>query len=250
MISVSSSLRISEDESRFLAYNLLKIVKSFYSFKELEEIFDIPSQNIWKYLALRAIPEKKTALEILEKFKERRLFEHVLKSTLIDESSSFKYLRNPGFLELLGFLTALVLKRYDERVDCTISMPDNYSSSIATLVASYINTPICLSSRSIAVKDPYILSLVRSTGYVDAFTIPRDCFSKEDKVLVVDSGIEDIEVLAALLNYLDRSYTKIVAIMFVSPGREAELSRLELKDKHIRILTPRSLIEVLHTILL
>ncbi|MCX8209383.1 MAG: hypothetical protein N3G79_07070, partial [Sulfolobales archaeon] len=58
---------------KLTAFNLLRLLKFFYSFKELEKRLGMPSQVLWRYVTLRATPEKDTAQKILAKIKEQRL---------------------------------------------------------------------------------------------------------------------------------------------------------------------------------
>ena len=63
---------------RHAVFNLLRILKFFYSFKGMERLLGIRSQTLWKYITLRAILEKDTASKFLARIKERRLIEELM----------------------------------------------------------------------------------------------------------------------------------------------------------------------------
>lgn len=79
---MSTTPQSSEEElknAKFVLFNLLQALKFFYSFKELERILGVPSRVLWRYVTLRAMPEKDTAQRILNKIMKEEVIEKSLK---------------------------------------------------------------------------------------------------------------------------------------------------------------------------
>jgi len=79
---LSTTPQSSEEElknAKFVLFNLLQALKFFYSFKELERILGVPSRVLWRYVTLRAMPEKDTAQRILNKIMKEEVIEKSLK---------------------------------------------------------------------------------------------------------------------------------------------------------------------------
>jgi hypothetical protein len=73
--------------TKFMVFTLLRILKYFYSFKQLEDRLGISSQVLWRYVTLRVTPEKQTAEKILAKINEEKLVEEIISRMLLARRS-------------------------------------------------------------------------------------------------------------------------------------------------------------------
>lgn len=167
---------------KFMVFTLLRILKFFYSFKQLELKLGIPSQVLWRYITLRVTPEKQTAEKILAKIKESKLIEEVISSELSSEKELWVIASNPGILELSAIRLLYDIKK--TRIDAVLPTPDALSTPLATIISSYLKTRLCIPSKASYSKYIIVEPYEVASGLVDAISIPRDCIPRKSRILV------------------------------------------------------------------
>ncbi len=210
---MSTAPQSSEEElknAKFVLFNLLRALKFFYSFKELERILGVPSQVLWRYVTLRAMPEKDTAQRILNKIMKEGVIEKTLKRVI--ESSNgdeWRLLGNPGVLELAGLKVADMLKK--TRVDVVLAPCDGYSVALATIIATYLKSRICIATRYLYSNNNTV-EYYREGGSVEAIAVPSDCIPKKARVVIILATEYSANCLDAVINIIKRRRGEIISI--------------------------------------
>ncbi len=194
--------RVNEEEvlknTKFMVFNLLRILKFFYSFKELEKRLNVPSQVLWRYVTLRVTPEKKTAQRILTTIRKHRLIEEVVYNTVFRSKELWTLTSNPGILELAALRLADELKK--SKIDVVLSTPDPYSAALAAIVSTYLRAKLCIPSHTPLSDNVLAESYQVASGVLGIAAIPRECVPKKSRVLIVTLAAVNPFHLKAAMN--------------------------------------------------
>jgi len=192
-----------EKNIRSLVVRLLNALKSFYTFRDLELMLDVPQQALWRYVNFLTVPEESTAKKILRKIEELRLIEKVVDDMVRPNSKGqvevWRLTHNIGFLDLLGFWVTLIPKIDD--VDVILAYPED-SSPLATSIAYWIRVNLCVATRkaNATFSSKYVVETYQSEvdGSVEYLAIPKGCIDKEDYVLMVTNNLNDVNMFNAV----------------------------------------------------
>jgi len=218
---------------------LLRILSSFYSFRELEKRLDIPMQTLWKYHSLRAVPEKETAIKILRKISESRLLEEIVRDMVTKYGDSGSYISNTGFYELVAYMISDHVREL--KPSKVFSMPDNYSSIIASIVAIDNKLKLCLSDQFITPQDSICTSLPLYNRPV-AICYPRECFDKKTRNIVVGITYQP-GMVTEIHRFLAKHKQKAIAYYYLYGDQEQannEIKKIEGEEEKpvIKIFFP------------
>jgi hypothetical protein len=215
---------------RLMLFNLLRALKFFYSFRDLERLLEVPAQVLWRYAVLRAVPEKDTAQKILARIREKLLVEETIKAAVKSSSEPWMLLANPGMLMLAA------LKAVDEfkksRIEVVLASPDPYSASLAAIVASYIGARLCTSSCTPLSSNTTTVAYEVAPGIVRVAALPRKCLSKKAKTLIVASSVPPEYLLTAPLELAYKSQAD-VAGFFILAGNPGVARNLMQRYTHL-----------------
>jgi hypothetical protein len=214
---LGETLDFSEEENiRLLMLNILKALKYFYSFKELESLLEISSQVLWRYLSFRAVPEKETALKIIEKVKEKKLVQKILDK--LKESEELEIdVTNPGVL-LLAYLK-LANEKWANDAMVIITKDDPFSIAISTVLALNFRAKLCVASPKIFSKNYIYEVYASSTKEIKAYALSRKCIQRKDKVLISLYECEAEECLS-LINLASRLHANVNGLFVFKGNRE------------------------------
>jgi len=205
---------------------LLKVLASFYSFRELEKKLDIPMQTLWKYHSLRVVPEKETAVKVLKKIRESGILEEIMEKLAKETENPAVLAGNIGVYELIAFT---ILDQVEEfKVAKIFAAPDNYSTAIATLVAADSRVKLCLTDQYYAPQDSVCHSLVL---YNRPLTLcyPRDCFNKKPTSIFV--GLKYTPgVVHELYKFFTKHKQRVVGFYFLYGDREQARREVEVLE--------------------
>lgn len=219
-----------EENIRPLMLNILKALKYFYSFKELEYLLEISSQVLWRYLSFRAVPEKETALKIIEKVKEKRLVYKILEG-LRSSSEPDLDVTNPGIL-LLAYLK-LAHEKWASDAMVVVTKDDPLSVAIGTVLALNFRAKLCVASSRIMSKNYVYDVIVENDKELKAMALSRKCLRKKDKALVAlyECTPEECKTLIDLTTRVHAN----VSGLFVFRGDKEMLRETIQRELDIRI---------------
>lgn len=209
-----------EEESKSLkltAFNLLRLLKFFYSFKELEKRLGVPSQVLWRYVTLRATPEKDTAQKILSRIKEQRMVEEAVSEIIVESKEPWLLLSNPGILELSAL--KLVEEFGKAKAEVVLSTPDPYSAALAAVASIYLKARLCIPSRILYSNNILVESYQASSGVLDVVAIPRKSMPGKSRVLVTTVTLHQ-PLFEATINLAAKSYAELVGVFLMMGTRE------------------------------
>ncbi|MEM4700001.1 MAG: hypothetical protein QXT74_03510 [Candidatus Nezhaarchaeales archaeon] len=217
---MSEDKACDEEESKNIkltAFNLLRLLKFFYSFKELERRIGVPSQVLWRYVTLRATPERDTAQKILARIEEQKLVEEAISEVILESKEPWLLLSNPGILELSAL--KLVEEFGRSKAEVVLSTPDPYSAALAAVASIYLKARLCIPSRILYSNSVIVESYEASSGVLDVIAIPRKSVPNKSKVLITTMTMH-LPPLGAAINLVLKSGSELVGVFSVVGGKE------------------------------
>ncbi|ABM80581.1 hypothetical protein [Hyperthermus butylicus] len=215
--------KIAEEEiaknPKFIMFNLLRILKFFYSFKELEKMLNIPSQVLWRYTTLRVTPEKETAQKIIAKINELKLIEKAVSKTITGKWELWEIFRNPGILELAALKIVNEFKK--NRIDVVLPAPDPYSIALGSIIAAYLRARLCIPVRMFPPGNSLVEVYMPAPNMLDVAAIPRSCIPRKSKVLIVAATTENQSLIEAAVNLALKSRAEIRGLFSLEGSRDA-----------------------------
>lgn len=217
---LSEDKACDEEESKNIkltAFNLLRLLKFFYSFKELERRIGVPSQVLWRYVTLRATPEKDTAQKILARIKEQKLVEEAISEVISESKEPWLLLSNPGILELSALKLVEEFRR--AKAEVVLSTPDPYSAALAAVASIYLKARLCIPSRILYSNNVIVENYQSPSGVLDVIAIPRRSMPNKSRVLITTMTMY-LPLLEATINLVLKSYAELVGVFSVMETKE------------------------------
>ncbi|ABN69610.1 hypothetical protein Smar_0502 [Staphylothermus marinus F1] len=213
---------------------LLRILASFYSFRKLEEKLGIPMQTLWKYYMLKTIPEKQTAIKILQKIKDAGILDEIVREISYEITDPISILSNRGILELAAYKASEIARQ--NNITDIISLPDSYSATIAFLASLYTRNNVCLADPSYIESDS-ICMVLKEAYRARPLCISRRCLSRKNKVLLIES-IYVPGSIQAIHTFLqkNRAHLTCAYIVYGDPVEIKEDIKQIAEKPHVEVL--------------
>jgi len=210
----------SEDkECSYVAVRLLSGLKEVFTFKELEELLNVPAQVLWRYTSHVQFPERSTAKKLLDAVQEKRLLERAIHEIVLGPQgvvTEWRFLFNPRFLNIVGYLA---WKHFgDDEVDLVLA-PSERDSALAAIVADWLGADACAASERAWVNWGKLLSSSYHSserGEIVYLHLPKDAIEKEARVLVAKGVTRNFESLPAIASIVERAKGVLVGAIVVA----------------------------------
>ncbi len=198
--------------AKLMLFNLLQLLKHFYSFKQLEETLGVPAQVLWRYSALRATPERETVQKLLRRIKESGLVEEAIRRSL-DEGGGWLAYTNIGLLGLaaLGVAEKLAAEKKG-RVGVIVTIDEAYSVAFATMLSYYLRARLCVASSRLY-EEQSLVDYCITGARAEALALPHRCLSKKPRVLLVAATEPAARCLEALVRLVKRAKAPIIGVV-------------------------------------
>jgi len=230
---------------RSLVVRLLNALKCFYTFKDLEELLNVPQQVLWRYVNFLTVPEEGTARRILNRIEELKLVEKIIEQRVRVSNGKvvekWRFYENVGFLDIFSFYV-LTIVRIDD-VDTVLGFPED-STALATSVAQWLRAYLCVATRNALTSDgtKYVTEVCTSqvTGRVEYLAVPRGCLEKGDLVLLVTDVLNDAELLGTAVRLVRKAQAEPWGLVAVAalPELITEARRYGIKNvKVLKLIT-------------
>ncbi|MEM4576452.1 MAG: hypothetical protein QW701_03175 [Candidatus Nezhaarchaeales archaeon] len=217
--------------------DMLRALNCFYSLRDLEEVLDVPFQNLWRYVNLLSVPEEKTIEKIMSRVRELKLIEETIGRVLSDpDVDIWSLAREPGFLRLFS----LVIEELAEGLKVDVIVPlSYYALPLASVVAMDLETAICpvttygaRSEREGFYTAHYISS---RDGELRMIAIPRRSLHGRERALLIDVVVDDLNLVEAVVGVIKRAKIEEQLLVAIQMAKEVRL-KLEESKQELRIV--------------
>lgn len=216
-------LEVTKDKelkNRLLAVEILKELKSIYTYKQLSEILNIQESLLCRYVNGNTIPSDVQSLEILNKIKNKTFLNNLfLKRVKIYEDGYIdlsELLLFPNLLKILLELYLYSIKNIHS-VTKVFSIASN-GIPFATMVSMILNKPLLIAKKH---KDSIYLeyyeeSIKETDSVVNNLYIRKDLLSKNDKILIVDDVIKSGKTINSSIKLIKKANADVVAALVIA----------------------------------
>lgn len=207
------------DDTRFIAVRTLRVLREYFTYRELEEYFHISAPSIWKYISGKILPTVEKAKQIIDTIIEEKITQELLKKLvkkvdggIIDLNDA---IYNVGVIKVIG-LEAYYHFR-EEKPSIIVSIEVD-GIPVALSVAEYFNAKIVIvKKRPEASLRKYIeYSIIsRDLPAITKLYAPIEPFTSKDKVLIVDDLLRTGRTCRALVEMVRNTKSRLVGIFSV-----------------------------------
>lgn len=203
----------------FMVIKLLNALKGFYTFKELEEFFNIPRQVLWRYTSLHNVPEKHTIEKIMKKINELKLFERVLDKVIKINGFGFvetwRYTTDVHFLNIVGYMAAKFVG--NAKIDVVFTVSED-GAPLATVISEWLKARTCVAKRELYLNVANYLTesyISETTHKIVSLFIPKEAIPKESSVLIVDDLTNSGRSIEAAIRLTKKARASVWGVLTV-----------------------------------
>lgn len=233
-----------DKESSYVAVRLLGGLKEVYTFKELEELLDVPAQVLWRYTSHVQFPERGTAKKLLDAIESKHLLERAIRELVVKPqgiAEEWRLFFNPRFLNLVGYIAWKAFG--DDNVDLVLATNER-DSALAAIVADWLSADACVATeRAWASWGKLYTASYRSSerGETVYLHIPREALEKGARVLVVKGVTRNFESLQAISSILEQAKCELVgALIVASVGVDLAENLLKYGVRKVKIIVRKT----------
>jgi len=219
-------------EEKLVVVKVLKALNKFYSLRDLEQVLDIPFQNLWKYINLIGMPSDEVAENLLEKFSKLKIVDEILSSESKKAKNTPQYIAsNIGFLELYVVKIGRELRKRD--IDVVVALSYN-AIPFATLLSIEVDSDMCIPISNEHLATETVKSLTyfsHSLKRVEMLIYPRYCMKEGKKVFLTDVLLADIDKVESVNSLIKSREGEVEGLATVYITREVleRISQFNIK---------------------
>ncbi|MEM3209292.1 MAG: phosphoribosyltransferase family protein [Saccharolobus sp.] len=234
MIQTNQQEKEREIRLRLFSIDLLRELKSIYTYKNLADIFNIQESLICRYVNGRTVPSERHALEIINRIRSRDfLYNFFIDKIKVYEDSFIDVSQLLFYPNLLKILLELYLTKINKNMDITkvVGIASN-GIPFSTIVSSILKKPLVISKKhKDSVQISYIEENIReSNGVVSAIYLREDYISKRDKILIVDDVIRSGRTLFSIYKLISKANATVVGSLIIATNTDEWKKKMDLDN--------------------
>ena len=227
MIQTNQQEKEREIRLRLFSIDLLRELKSIYTYKNLAEIFNIQESLICRYVNGRTVPSERHALEIINRIRSRDfLYNFFIDKIKVYEDSFIDVSQLLFYPNLLKILLELYLTKINKNMDITkvVGIASN-GIPFSTIVSSILKKPLVISKKhKDSVQISYIEENIReSNGVVSAIYL-------RDKILIVDDVIRSGRTLFSIYKLISKANATVVGSLIIATNTDEWKKKMDLDN--------------------
>jgi adenine/guanine phosphoribosyltransferase-like PRPP-binding protein len=203
--------------------DILRELKSMYTYKELSEILGIQESLICRYVNGATIPSEIQAIDIVNRLKSKgfliKFFKDKIKIYDDGYVDTMELLQYPSLLKML---LETYIEEFRGRATKIVTVA-SHGIPFATLVSMIMNLPLVIAKKyKESIGIPYIEgNLMEGAGIISNLYLRRDIIRKDDSILIVDDLIRTGKTVSALMNMINKRGAELSGILvIVAVGEE------------------------------
>jgi len=208
---------------RLLAIDILRELKSMYTYRDLSSVLGIQESLICRYVNGVTIPSELQAMEIIDKIKSKGFIMEFFKNKI--KMYSDGYVDTSWLLQFPSILKILMenyLEEFKSKVSKIVTIASN-GIPFATIATMILNVPLVIVRKyKESIELEYIEeNVMEGKGYISNLYLRKDLLDKGDKVLIVDDVIRTGKTIFSLSNLIKRRNAEVYGVfVIVAVGNE------------------------------
>lgn len=222
---------------QMLAVRILRALRAYYKYRELEEILGLSAPIIWRYITGNVVPSRYRAREILDRVSEKRLASRVVERAvkrgrrgLVDLS---RVIYDTDVLTILAYEAYRVFGGLRPTAILTI---ETDGIPLATFVSEILGGKLVIAkkSRDAWVEEYYEETFIsKDPPSIMSLYIPKFAINHSDIVLIVDDLLRTGKTVRAAVKIVERVGARLAGIFtMVSVGKEW---RKNIRPEEVRL---------------
>lgn len=210
--------RVEKLKIQVAAVELLRALKKFCKYRELEELFGIPASLLAKYVKGNTVPSYERAIKLMKLIAEESLERKILNRVLVKDKYGFINIRDslsdPCIVRLLAYKFMVEKTEFNKVLSVDIdSMP--LSSIISTLTNTMLITVTKIREIGLGnyTEETYYTN---SPPFLMTLYVPKGAIQKGDKILVVCNVLRTGRTLEAIIRLVEKMGGIITKVLVVA----------------------------------
>jgi len=200
-------------DERSLAIQVLRSIKRFFKFRELEEILGLPTPTIWRYIHGDVKPSVERARELTSRLLSppviSRLMERVLGNSNNELVNVYKVAYSVDVLRIASIDAYLWSRELSPTAVLTI---ETDGIPLATMIAMMLNTKLLVAKKRREVGFEHFIDvsyLAYDPPEIVTLYLPRGLLTAEDRVIIVDDLVRSGKTSKALAQLISKARAQI-----------------------------------------
>ena len=211
--------KITSLQLRLTAVNIIRDLKSIYTYKELSRILGIPESLLCRYASGSTVPSDPNSHLIIEKVTNGNLIREVLESLIT--------IKNDGYVDTsrVYFFPNLLDLAINSVLSAKCKVPFNKIITVvqngvpfASFVASVAKRPLIIvkKHKESVDFDYFEEPLMESNGVITSLYLRKDLIEKDDQLLFVDDVIRSGKTFSAVKRLVEKAKAKISGVLVIT----------------------------------
>ena len=219
--------KIMKIKLQMLAIDCIRLLKRYYTYKELSKIFQISEALLCRYARGDVIPTFERSWYIMNKVIEHRLLEDIIDRILMLDKSGVVNIYFIAYNDAIIRLAAqrAFMEFYGFDINKVLTAAVN-GIPLAIMVSYALDLEIAVAKKT---RDAGIIEyfeaqyLTLNPPILSSFYIPRLAIRKNDKILIVDDLLQSGRTLAALNSLVTKADAEVIGLFaLISIGNKWE----------------------------
>jgi len=232
---------LAEFRKRIFAVDILRVLKSNYTYKQLSKLIDLPPTVLSRYINGHVLPNSEKTEKIISLFKEKYLSE-IIKARITEIGGAY-VLNNINYdVNLQKLMARFIIREFEiAKIDKVFTAATD-GIPLAVQIANELGAKLVVAKkeRDIFVTEFLEERAIFSPVLFKTFYIPKGSIKPKDQVLIVDDIARTGATIEALVRMVERSKAKlagIFTIFSVDNSLEKIKKKLKLRCKADSLLT-------------
>jgi len=215
------------------AVSLLRRLKRYYRYKELEEYLGIDAPLLCKYVRGKLLPGRQRAKEIVKRALSLVDIKEELRKSLSPQVYDFFDLTNLSVAapDLLLYIAIQAYKLYKGSEITKVLSLEGGGLIIASLIAALLNRCLVYAIRDHYIVDAIIEPYPATTGAASKYTkfiaLPKRSINPSDKLLIVDDIMHTGSTIRILLKISRKAGSKVCGVFCLGVASEDVARKIE-----------------------
>ncbi len=228
-------------DDRDLAVELLNSMKKFFKFRELEELLDLPTPTIWRYIHGEIRPSYDRARQLIQRLLSNetliKLANQLVKRSDNNLVNVYLVAYNVDILNIASIDAYVWSRAIQPNTVLTIEAD---GIPLATLIAKRLSAKLVVAKRRKEIGFKRFIEttfITHDPPEVVTLYVPEEMLSNSDRVLIVDDLVKSGRTTRALAEIVKRVNAKIVGFYaLMSIGTKWKQIIEDIVGRNYRIL--------------
>ncbi|MEM2890560.1 MAG: phosphoribosyltransferase family protein, partial [Candidatus Hadarchaeum sp.] len=207
---------LAEVRKRILAVDILRVLKSNYSYAQLSKLIDLPPTVLSRYINGHMLPNSEKSEKIIDIFKEKYLSE-IIKAKVNEVGGAYVLTQVNYDVNLQKLIARFIIREFElTKIDKVLTAATD-GIPLAVQIGNGLGAKIVVAKKERDIGGIEFLEerAIFSPVLFKTFYIPKGSIKPRDQVFIVDDIARTGATIEALVKLVERSRAKLVGIFTI-----------------------------------